>query len=45
MVVVFGKAVAVTGTPRVALTIGTLTRQADYADSWDGRHARFSYAV
>ena len=45
VVVVFGKAVAVTGIPQVALTIGTHTRQAAYADSWDDRHARFSYAV
>ena len=45
VVVVFGKAVTVTGIPQVALTIGTHTRQAAYADSWDDRHARFSYAV
>ena len=45
MVVVFGKGVTVTGTPQVALTIGTHTRQAAYADSWDDRHARFRYAV
>ena len=45
VVVVFGKAVTVIGIPQVALTIGTHTRQAAYADSWDDRHARFSYAV
>ena len=45
LVVVFGKAVTVTGMPQVALTIGTHTRQAAYSHSWDDRHARFSYAV
>ena len=45
LVVVFGKGVTVTGTPRVGLTVGTHTRQAAYSHSWDDRHARFSYAV
>ena len=34
-----------TGSPQVALIIGTQTRQAAYSASWDGRSAYFSYAV
>ena len=42
----FDRAVQVTGSPQVALTIGTQTRQAAYALSWqDPRYAHFSYAV
>ena len=42
----FDRAVQVTGSPQVALTIGTETRQAAYALSWrDPRYAHFSYAV
>ena len=41
----FDKAVTVTGSPQVALIIGTQTRQAAYSASWDGRSAYFSYAV
>ena len=42
----FDRAVQVTGSPQVALTIGTDTRQAAYALSWrDPRYAHFSYTV
>ena len=42
----FDRAVMVTGSPKVALTIGTQTRQAAYSKSWrDARYAHFSYAV
>ena len=45
VLVEFGRAVTVTGSPQLALTIGTLTRQAPYSTSWDDRYALFSYAV
>ena len=46
VVVEFDRAVTVTGSPQVALTIGTQTRQAAYSISWRGdRYAHFSYAV
>ena len=42
----FHRAVTVTGSPQVALTIGTQTRHAAYTSSWrDGRILTFSYAV
>ena len=42
----FDRAVTVIGSPQVALTIGTQTRQAAYSRSWwDARYAHFSYAV
>ena len=42
----FHRAVTVTGSPKVALTIGTQTRHAAYTSSWrDGRILTFSYAV
>ena len=42
----FDRAVMVTGSPQVALTIGTQPRQAAYSISWrDNRYAHFSYAV
>ena len=42
----FHRAVTVTGSPQVALTIGTQTRHAAYTSSWrDGRRLTFSYAV
>ena len=44
VLVEFDRAVTVTGSPQVALTIGTHTRQAAYSD-WDDRYALFSYAV
>ena len=40
----FNRTVAVTGTPRVALTIGARTRHAAYSGSW-GEYADFSYVV
>ena len=40
----FDKAVTVTGSPQVALTIGAETRYAVYSGSF-GRHAHFSYTV
>ena len=40
----FDKAVTVTGSPQVALTIGAETRYAVYSSSF-GRHAHFSYTV
>ena len=40
----FNRTVAVTGTPRMALTIGTQTRHAAYSGSW-GEYADFSYVV
>ena len=46
VLVEFDKAVTVTGTPLVALTIGLETRYAAYSSSWvDDRHAHFSYTV
>ena len=46
VVVEFDRAVTVTGSPQVALTIGTQTRPAAYSISWRGdRYAHFSYAV
>ena len=45
VLVEFDRAVKATGTPQVALTIGTKTRHAVYSDSWDDRHMHFSYAV
>ena len=46
VVVEFDRAVMVTGSPQVALTIGTQTRQAAYSKLWrDARYAHFSYAV
>ena len=42
----FHRAVTVTGSPQLALTIGTQTRYAAYSTSWgDGRVLHFSYAV
>ena len=40
----FNRTVTVTGTPRVALTIGAKTRHAVYSRSWR-EYAHFSYAV
>ena len=45
VLVEFDRAVEATGTPQVALTIGTETRHAVYSESWDDRHMHFSYAV
>ena len=45
VLVEFDRAVTVTGSPQVALIIGTQTRQAAYSASWDDRYAYFSYAV
>ncbi len=45
VLVEFDRAVKATGTPQVALTVGTKTRHAVYSDSWDDRHMHFSYAV
>ncbi len=45
VLVEFDRAVKATGTPQVALTIGTETRHAVYSESWDDRHMHFSYAV
>ena len=46
VLVEFDKAVTVTGTPLVALTIGLETQHAAYSRSWgDDRHAHFSYTV
>ena len=45
VLVEFDRAVTATGTPQVALTIGTETRHAVYSESWDDRHMHFSYAV
>ena len=46
VVVEFDKMVTVTGSPRVALTIGAETRHAAFLGSWgDDRHAHFSYTV
>ena len=42
----FDRTITVTGTPRVALTIGEQTRHAAYSASWgDDRYAYFSYTV
>ena len=43
--VTFNKAVDVTGTPQLALGIGTETRQADYASGTGGTALKFSYTV
>ena len=46
ILVEFDRAVTVTGSPRVALTIGDQTRRAAYSAWWgDDRYAHFSYAV
>ena len=46
LVVEFDRAVAVTGSPQVALTIGSETRHAAYSTSWeDKRYTQFSYVV
>ena len=46
LLVEFHRAVTVTGSPLLALTIGTQTRHAVYSISWrDGRFLQFSYAV
>ena len=46
LVVEFHRAVTVTGSPVLALTIGTQTRLAAYAKGWaGGRFLHFSYAV
>jgi hypothetical protein len=42
--VTFGEDVQVTGTPRIALSIGALTRHAEY-DSHDGNTVLFAYEV
>ncbi len=41
----FSRGVAVTGTPRLALTVGSQTRQASYASGTDTERLEFSYAV
>ena len=41
----FGRAVDVTGTPQLALTIGSRTRQADYASGTGAKSLVFGYAV
>ena len=46
VMVEFDRVVRVTGSPRVALTIGAQTRHAAYSEWWgDDRHAHFSYTV
>ena len=46
LLVEFHRAVTVSGSPLLALTIGTQTRHAVYSMSWrDGRFLQFSYAV
>ena len=46
VLVVFDRAVTVTGSPQVALTIGKHARHATYfSTSWDDQHAYFSYEV
>ena len=45
VLVVFDRGVTATGTPQVALTIGTRTRHAAYSVSWDYQTMHFSYAV
>ncbi len=46
VLVEFDKALTVTGSPQVTLTIGSETRHAAYSNSWgDDRHAHFSYTV
>ena len=46
LLVEFHRAVTVSGSPLLALTIGTQTRHAAYSMSWrDGRFLQFSYAV
>ena len=43
--VTFDRAVNVTGTPQLALAIGTQTRQASYRESTGGRYLWFRYTV
>ncbi len=43
--VTFNRNVAVTGSPELALTIGTQTRQASYVTTTDGRVLSFAYTV
>ena len=46
LMVGFHRAVVVSGSPRLALNIGTQTRQAVYSRSWgDGRALQFGYTV
>ena len=46
VVVEFDRGVTATGSPEVALTIGTQTRHAAYSTTWsDNRRVQFSYAV
>ena len=46
VLVEFDRAVTVTGSPQVALTIGSETRHAAYSTSWwDDRYTDFSYVV
>ena len=46
VLVEFDRAVTVTGSPRVALTIGAQTRPATYSEWWgDDQYAHFSYTV
>ena len=46
LMVGFHRAVVVSGSPRLALNIGTQTRQAVYSTSWgDGRALQFGYTV
>ena len=47
MGVEFDRVVTVTGSPQVALTIGTRTRHAAYSTSWgdDDRYIDFAYVV
>ena len=46
LLVEFHRAVTVSGSPLLALTIGTQTRKAAYSMAWrDGRFLQFSYAV
>ena len=45
VVVVFSEEVTVTGAPRVALTVGSTTRQADYASGSGTTRLAFRYAV
>jgi len=43
--VAFSESVTVTGTPRLVLTVGSLTEYADYVSMSDSRTARFRYTV
>ena len=45
VLVLFDRTVNVTGSPQVALAIGTQNRHAAYSTSWDNQHAHFSYKV